>query len=174
MPPEARLSGQAGLTLVELVVAIVVIAIGVTAVLGLLAEGYRGSPDPQLRIKQAELAQAYMEEVFPKAFDHDGSVEARQRRDDLEDYDGLQEGEACGWAPLQGSEGFPRSGRYNGYCVEVKVWDGAGVGPHNDPDVAVPLVNVSDASDVRRIQVIVTDPRGQAASFAAYRLDYGP
>lgn len=155
-------AGQAGLTLIELVVAIVVIAVASTAVMLLLTTGFRSSADPQLRIKAVELGQSYMDEVFAKAFadpDGDDTESNRESFDDVEDYDGLAEGQACGDGPLLNAQGNARSGRYSGYCVEVAVTASAG-----------DLVNV-DGGDAWRIDVTVTDPQGNATPFTAYRLD---
>lgn len=159
-----------GLTLVEVVVAIVVIALGVTAILAMLAQGFRTSPDPQLRIKTVELAQAYMEEIFPKAYAPDGVEADRSLYDDLEDYDGLCEGTAAACdcsvdGPIRDARGNPRGGRYAGYCVAVDVVDES-----EAPAVNEPLAGVDDG-DARRIDIVITDPRGFDTTFAAYRLD---
>jgi MSHA pilin protein MshD len=171
-------SAQAGLTLVELVVAMVVIALGVTAVLAMLGQGLRGSADPQLRIKTVELAQAYMAEIFDKRWDeetpaggggipndsccgHEGS-ESRATFDDVDDYHGLREGQGCSppAGNLKTGDGQDRSGRYDGYCVNVEVVMEAG-----------PLVDV-DAGDAKRVTLTITDPRGFDTTFTTYRLDF--
>lgn len=155
--------GQAGLTLIELVVAIVVIAVGATAVMLLLTTGFRSSADPQLRIKAVELGQSYMDEVFAKPYsdpDTDGETN-RENFDDVDDYDGLAEGQGCSppAGALENAQGGSRSGRYAGYCVDIAVNGAAG-----------DLANV-DAGDALRIDVTVTDPQGNATPFTAYRLD---
>ena len=163
MPMAERRETRAdsGLTLVELVVAITVIGIASAAIMLVLATGFRGSVDPQLRIKAVELGQSYLDEIFAKAYsDPDADGEAgRARFDDIDDYDGLAEGRACGNGPLLNAEGAARGGRYDGYCVEVAVTAAAG-----------DLVNV-DAGDALRIDVFVTDPQGNRTPFTAYRLD---
>jgi len=162
MPGIEGVRGEAGLTLIELVVAIVVIAVASAAVMLVLVTGFRGSVDPQLRIKAVELGQSYMDEIFAKAF-HDPNTDgetARPQFDDVDDYDGLAEGQACGDGALLNADGSPRSGRYSGYCVAVSVTPAAGE-----------LVNV-DAGDALRIDVFVTDPEGNRTPFTAYRLDF--
>jgi len=167
-----------GLTLVELVVAMVVIALGVTAVLAMLAQGFRGSADPQLRIKSVELAQAYMAEVFDKRWDENtppggggipndsccgpDSGESRATFDDVDDYHGLREGQGCSppAGRLQTGDGTDRSGRYDGYCVSLAVSVDAG-----------PLANV-DPGDAKRVTLTVTGPRGFDTTFTTYRLDF--
>ncbi|SCX84941.1 type IV pilus modification PilV family protein [Thiohalorhabdus denitrificans] len=182
---------EAGLTLVELVVAMVVIAVGATAVLLLLGQGFRSSPDPQLRIKAVELGQSYMEEAFTKAWDEatppgGGCVDAgdtacsggpaavcpgscgrdggedRGTENDVDDFHGLAEGTACGHAaPLRDASGNERPGRYAGYCVEIAVAVGVG---SELPDVR--------PDDAKRIDVTVTDPRGLSTTFSTYRLNF--
>jgi MSHA pilin protein MshD len=176
--PASTARPQAGLTLIELVVAIVVIGIGATAILLMLAEGYRGSPDPQLRIKAVELAQSYMDEIFTKRWDEttppggggipgdsccgpDGS-ETRSSFDDVDDYHGLVEGQGCSppAGSLQNADGQPRSGRYGGFCVAVTVTAGVG----GDLGIA--------AANAKRIRVDVTNPQGETTPFTTYRLDF--
>jgi len=162
---KSRLGGpQTGLTLIELVVAISVIAIASTAIMLLLMSGFGSSPDPQLRIKAVELGQSYMDEVFAKAYaDPDGNdtETVRQDFDDVDDYGGLREGTECGYPdPLRNASGGTRSGRYNGFCVTVTVSTGVGG----------ELRNVSP-NDAKRIDVEVTGPRDLTTAFTAYRLD---
>lgn len=188
-------SERSGVTLIEMVVTIVVVAIGVSAILLLLAQGYRGSTDPQFRIKVVELGQSYMEEVFTKQWDENtplggGCVvppddtnctaepsaacppdadcgpdggETRGDFDDVDDYDGLAEGEACGDGPLRNAEGDPRRPRqrYDNYCVEVDVVTGAG---DELQDVA--------SDDAKRIDIHVTAPDDAVTTFTAYRLNF--
>lgn len=188
-----------GLTLIEVVVAIVVIGIGAGAIMLMLAEGYRGSPDPQLRIKAVELGQSYMDEILTKAWDDktppgggcvvpsgasacgsgpaaacpgsagscgpDGG-EDRGTFDDVDDYDGLCEGTAaaCACTPdagLRDASGDPRSGRYDGFCVDITV--ATGVGGELD-SVA--------ADDAKRIDIRVTNPPGVTATYTTYRLNF--
>ncbi|HKJ88167.1 MAG TPA: prepilin-type N-terminal cleavage/methylation domain-containing protein [Gammaproteobacteria bacterium] len=192
MSPEGlQGGGSAGLTLIELVVAMVIIAIAATAVLGLIATGSNGSADPQLRIRTVELGQSYLDEIFSKRWDErtpigGGCVQAggatnctsgpaakcpgscgadpgetRADFDDVDDYDGLQEGKACGHGPLQDASGNDRRGRYDSYCVEVHVATGVG----GD------LKSVK-ADDAKRVDVLVKDPRGFTTTFTAYRLNF--
>lgn len=72
--PVAKLRGQsgtgrqAGFSLVELVVALVVLGIGVTAFLNLIINTTRHSADPMLQQQAHAVAQAYMEEVLAQPF----------------------------------------------------------------------------------------------------------
>jgi len=181
-----------GLTLIELVVAIVVVAVGITGVLIMLAQGYRASADPQFRIKAVELGQSYMDEIFTKRWDENtppggGCVrppntnctsgpnatcpggsgcgpdggESRDDFDDVDDYDGLAEGEACGDGPLLNADGDPRAGRYRNYCVAVDVVTSVG----DELDSVA-------ADDAKRIDIEVTAPDDATTTFSAYRLNF--
>lgn len=83
---------QAGATLVELLLSIVIVAIAASAVLGVLSTTNASSADPMLRHQAASIAEAYLEEILLKSFEDpdgvDGEV-ARADFDDVDDYDGL-------------------------------------------------------------------------------------
>ena len=87
-----RIGCQRGLTLIEVVIAIVVIAIAVSAVLGVLASNVQRSADAMVISQGISIANAYLEEISLKAFvDPDGvdGEAARADYDDVDDYDGL-------------------------------------------------------------------------------------
>ena len=87
--PRAR-----GTTLVELVIAITVIAIAVTSVLGLLSAISVRSADAMTATQSAAIASAYLDEALSKAYqDPDGGAEAgRQFFDDVRDYNFVDNG----------------------------------------------------------------------------------
>ena len=83
---------QVGVTLVELLLSIVIVAIAASAVLGVLSTTNASSADPMLRHQAASIAEAYLEEILLKSFaDPDGidGEAARADFDDVDDYDGL-------------------------------------------------------------------------------------
>ncbi|MBT8143435.1 MAG: prepilin-type N-terminal cleavage/methylation domain-containing protein [Gammaproteobacteria bacterium] len=83
---------QLGFTLVENVVAIVVIAIAAGVILGLLATNVGASADPMIRQQAVAIASAYTEEILLRSFDDPDGVDgegARADFDDIDDYDGL-------------------------------------------------------------------------------------
>ncbi|MDH3645800.1 MAG: type II secretion system GspH family protein [Gammaproteobacteria bacterium] len=83
---------EQGVTLVELVVAITVIGIAASVILGLLSSNVGASADPMVRQQAVAVARAYMEEILLNDFDDpdgiDGEV-ARVDFDDVDDYDAL-------------------------------------------------------------------------------------
>lgn len=138
---------QGGVTLVELLVSIVIVAIAASGVLGLLAMTTAGSADPMLRHQAAAIAESYLEEVLLKPFEDpdgvDGEV-ARADFDDLDDYDGLAD------AGARDQFGMPLAG-LGDYSVVVAV----------SPSSGLPAVPPADAL---RVDVVVT--RGVEVSFA--------
>jgi len=72
-------SSQSGVTLVELVVSIVVIAVGVTGVLMAIQFTTGHSADPMLRQQAVAIADSYMDEILLHSYD------------EVQDYDGTNE-----------------------------------------------------------------------------------
>jgi MSHA pilin protein MshD len=80
------------MTLVETVIAIVVVAIAVSAVLGVLANTVQHSSDALVMSQAVSIAEAYAEEISLKPFaDPDGTdgETIRAAFDDADDYNGL-------------------------------------------------------------------------------------
>lgn len=82
---------ERGVTLVELIVSIVVVAVAVGAVLGVLSSGAVRSADAMVLAQATSVAEAYLEEISLKSFaDADGVGEgSRAAYDDVYDYSGL-------------------------------------------------------------------------------------
>jgi len=83
---------QAGTTLIELVMAIVIVSIAVSAVLMALSMNVGYSADPMIRHQAIAIAEAYLEEISLKAFDDPDGVDGEANRtlyDDVNDYNGL-------------------------------------------------------------------------------------
>jgi MSHA pilin protein MshD len=82
---------ERGVTLVELVISIVVVAVAVGAVLGLLSSSASRSADAMVLAQATSIAEAYLEEISLKSFaDADGAAETlRAAYDDVYDYNGL-------------------------------------------------------------------------------------
>ncbi|HEX5048147.1 MAG TPA: prepilin-type N-terminal cleavage/methylation domain-containing protein [Gammaproteobacteria bacterium] len=83
---------QRGATLIELVISIVVVAVAVSAILGLLARNAATSADAMVLAQAVSVAEAYIEEITLKPLvDPDGvnGEGARSAYDDVNDYNGL-------------------------------------------------------------------------------------
>ena len=80
------------MTLIEVVIAIVVVAIAVGAILGVLARNVEHSADAMVVRQAVAIAEAYMEEVSLKPFSDPDATDGETSRldfDDADDYDGL-------------------------------------------------------------------------------------
>jgi MSHA pilin protein MshD len=83
---------QGGMTLIELVISIVVIAIAVTSVLGVLSSNAGRSADAMIISQGISIATAYIEEISLKDFTDPDAIDGEVGRinfDDIDDYDGL-------------------------------------------------------------------------------------
>jgi MSHA pilin protein MshD len=86
---------ETGATLIELVISIVIVAIAVSAVLGLLSSNTAHSADAMVLSQAVSIAEAYIEEVSLKSFADPDGVDGplnepnRVDFDDIDDYDGL-------------------------------------------------------------------------------------
>lgn len=124
-------SRERGMTLVETVIAIVVVAIAVSAVLGVLANTVQHSSDALVMSQAVSIAEAYVEEISLKPFaDPDGTdgETARASLDDADDYNGLVD------AGAYDQFGNPIAG-LGGYTVTVATV----------PSGALPGVGAADA-----------------------------
>ena len=178
-----RARHQAGLTLIELIIAIVVLGIAAIAVLQSLGVLVLANVDPMLRSQSRLLAEAMLNEVQTKAFFdasddpvlNPGSVPLticpapetltandRNGWDNICDYDGYDS-----------NPDGPRSHDgtlmpdLTGYRVQVTVNAGFGLSLGNG------LSNTAGCiPQVARLTVTVTDPRGQPLTLEAYRTSY--
>ena len=131
-----------GVTLIELIVAIVVISIAVVGVMSVINYTTLHSADPVLRHQAIAIAEAYMEEISLKNFtdpDSDGETD-RRFFDDVDDYDGLvndgvvdQNGNAIPGlsnyrvtVSVTGQSYGPATAQVNGLMIDVTVTDPAG------------------------------------------------
>jgi len=83
---------QAGTTLIELVISIVIVSIAISAVLMVMSMTVGYSADPMIRYQAVAIAEAYLEEISLKAFADPGGGDGEASRDlydDVDDYDGL-------------------------------------------------------------------------------------
>lgn len=143
---------QRGLTLIELIVAMVVISVALVGVMSVINYTTRHSADPMLRHQAIAIAEAYMEEIFLKEYQNppDGYSGAdRSRFDDVSDYHELED------AGARNPDGDAIPG-LEGYDVAVAV-------------EAVPNWHGVAA---KGITVTVTSPAGEEITLTSYRTDY--
>jgi len=143
-----------GLTLIELIVAMVVISVALAGVMSVINYTTLHSADPVLRHQAIAIADAYMEEITLKNYsdpDADGEV-SRALFDDVDDYNGLSDSGAVD------QNGNAISGLGN-YSVSVSV---------------VPQNYGPSGNEVSglKIDVTVIDPAGESLILTGYRANY--
>jgi len=84
-----RLHSQRGVTLIELIIAIVVIGIAVISVLALLSSQASRSGGAMIQSQAEHIATAYLNEVLQKPFADPGVVTGRNGRHFVDNYNGL-------------------------------------------------------------------------------------
>jgi len=146
------LSNKQGLTLIELIIAMIVLSVALVGVLSVINYTTLHSADPVLRHQAIAIAEAYMEEITLKNFtdpDLDGEV-ARNLFDDVDDYNNLPD-------TVVRNQAGAAIGALAGYSVSVVV---------TSPGFGSPAIPGF------RIDVTVTDPAGESLVLTGYRADY--
>jgi len=143
-----------GFTLVELIVAMVVISVALVGVMSVINYTTLHSADPVLRQQAIAIAEAYMEEISLKNYsdpDTDGEG-SRALFDDIDDYNGLADSGAYD------QNGNAISG-LSSYAVSVSVV------PQNYGPSGATVAGL-------KIDVTVTDPAGERLTLTGYRASY--
>ncbi len=174
--PAFRKSG--GATLVELIIAIVIMAVALVSLAMTISLSAGKSADIFWQVKVVELGQAYMEEILSRRFDEATPVggipacepggtscsaigvdagETRPLFDDVDDYDGVDD------SPPKDAEGNDRPS-YAGYRVQVSV-------AYADAGQQT-AYSLDGAHDAKLITVTVSHPTGSALVFSAYKGNY--
>jgi MSHA pilin protein MshD len=151
--PCRRLRRSGGFTLIELVIAIVIISVSVTGVLLAYTVTVRSSADPMVSYQATAIAEAYLEEILAKPFsDPDGIAESdRADYDDVGDYNGLSD---AGVRDALGSSITELAA----YQVDVAVGVSADLG--------------IGSPDELRVDVRVTHPSGIDITLSGYRTSH--
>jgi len=142
-----------GFTLIEMIMAIVIISVGLAGLLSVFSTGVKSSVDPVVRKQMLSVAEELLEEIALKPFAAEANVAAagcaRAVFNDIDDYNGYATtGQVCNL------DGVPIAS-LDGYSVTVEV-------------VAAALEGVTDA---RRITV--TASRGSdSITLVGWRTNY--
>ncbi len=149
---------QRGMTLVELVIAIVIVGIAAAALYSAMASITVRSADPMLRQQSLMLAEAYLEEILAQAYAGPeiapvpSSCAERAYFDEVLDYRSLDQQPPC---DAQGN----MLTQLAGYRVQVSVTDSS-------------LADGAASVPARYVEVRVTDPAGQELVLGGYRGNY--
>ncbi len=145
---------QAGFTIIELIVFIVVVSAGLAGILMVMDVSVKASADPMVRKQAMALADSVLEEVLLKSYDDPDGVSGETTRatfDDVSDFDGIDETLAT---PATGKfTGLPAL--LNGYRIRITVDGAATVG----------------GVTARRVTVTVSRG-GDSVSMSGYRMNY--
>lgn len=169
---------QSGATLVELVIAIVILGIAIVPLTMTLSFSASHSADSMIEVKVIELGQAYIEEIVSKRYDDNtaqggsppcsasgvpcGTIgaeagETRALFDDVDDYHGVDD------SPPLDSLGSARLG-YDRFRVEVEV-------SYADAS-EVTAYGLDSTADAKKILVRVHPPVGTPVTFDVYRSNF--
>lgn len=129
---------MAGVTLVELIIAIVIVAAVVGGLASVLARVTRASADPIVQRQMLAIAESMMEEVMLKPYAEGGGQGGRAQFDDIWDFNGYNA------KPVTDIDGTPLPG-LDRYAVSVSV----------DALEAGGLAGIGTAGDAARIRVTV-------------------
>jgi MSHA pilin protein MshD len=144
-----------GVTLVELIVTIVIVATAVSGVLALVSATAARSADNMLQVQAVAIGESYLNEILQKPFGFDCAPTCtRTQMDKVGDYNGLVD------VGAHDATGTPVA-NLGSYTVQVSVaYSALGAGP------AVP------AAQSELVTVTVSSPNGQTVALSGYRTQY--
>jgi MSHA pilin protein MshD len=150
----ASAAPQRGVTLIEVVVAIVIVAMAATAILGAMASITMRGAEIMVRQQAVAVAEAYLEEILlqPVASPGGAAPATRASFNDEDEYNGLSD--------VGAHDQFGNAiTSLSGYNVSVAVAQ------------TTALTGIA-AAQARQINVTVTDPNGVTVRLTGYRANY--
>ncbi len=158
---------QSGVSLLDLILAIVIIGIALAAIASVYITTVQHSADPMVRRQAQLIAEAYLDEILLKKF-YDPNTStvcpaaegSRSLYDNVCDYNGLS-------GPAADQFGTPLAAPLSSYNVQVAVTSDNSVTLNG-------LTNGPAANEIRvmRVDVTVTGPNNTPVSLSAYRTNY--
>jgi MSHA pilin protein MshD len=145
---------QCGVTLIEVVVAIVIVAMAATAILGAMASITMRGAEIMVRQQAVAVAEAYLEEILlqPVASPGGAAPATRASFNDEDEYNGLSD--------VGAHDQFGNAiTSLSGYNVSVAVTQ------------TTALTGIA-AAQARQINVTVTDPNGVTVRLTGYRANF--
>lgn len=152
--PRPALGGQRGFTLQELLVFIVVVAVGLAGILMVMDTSVKGSADPLVRKQTLAVAESLLEEILLKSYD------------DPDDTPAVVESSRALWDDVSDYAGYTTTGGMRDMAGNAI----AGLGAYNVTGVTVTDVTLAGVP-ARRIEVTVTGPGGPL-TLSGYRTNY--
>lgn len=147
-------TGRAGVTLVELVIALVVVGIALSGIFLVFNVVTTSSVDPLVQHQAGAVAESYLDEILARDFEDPDGDDAEVNRanfDDVDDYNDLPD-------------------------KEVRDLNGTLIGELSEYSVTVTVVNAGfggvPSADSKRVDVVVSHPSGLNVSMRGYRTRY--
>lgn len=181
MPVNRQRVAQGGFSLVEMVVVIVVLALGLAGVTLVINRTVLQSPEALVQTRAMEIAQAYLDEIIAKRFDENSGQGGLPRCDSTD-----TNAQGCG-ASL-GPDNPPETSRalyddvddYHGlsHSPPRALATGSALGNYSGFDVSVEVVlagtelGYSDNARAKRVTVTVATARGNRYAVSAYRINF--
>lgn len=172
---------QRGVTLIELIIAIVVLSIAMVGILNALGGNALRNVDPQIRLQALAIAESYLDEALSKSFfSPDDPTETNacaapvgtnraswQKICDYNGYNSTADGGILIAADTDdpGATPFPELAGY-GVSIVVSAGDGATISFGSITSTG------SVCANLLRVQVDVTDPLGSTTRLVGYRAGY--
>ena len=179
------LNKQVGVTLVELVIAIVIISIAAVALLQTLGSQTIRNVDPMIQSQAQLLARQYLQEVSSKSF-FDGAADPRliptltrtQINDSVIDKTQSGSPSRIAWDNIYEYEGYNQSGILDVSGVAISAFANFTVDIAIDISDSVAINGLANSSTANcpprfmLISVTITDARGYNTSLSGYRASY--
>lgn len=183
---------QAGISLIELVIFIVVVSIGVVGILSVMNVTTKASADPLLRKQALAIAESLLEEIELQAFTFcdPNDPQALTATSAAVGPGGCS---SAAWSEdtlpagprVANAEGVARDAQnvsdYQKFSMTNPVRDvgGSTISGLSGYQVKVtisqiPFTDIASAVDTLKIDVAVTDPSGAALTLTGYRMRYAP
>lgn len=150
---QVKCPAHLGFSLIEVIVAMLLISVGVLGLLSAMNTTIKSSADPMVRKQAIAVAESLLEEITLKEFANPtgGYIGSdRAQFDDVSDYSGYQT--TTGIVDISGTA----IGGLSGYNISAVTVANAALGSVG-------------SSDAKLITVTVTAPGGEAISLSAYR-----
>ncbi len=146
---------QAGISLIELILYIVIVSVGLAGILSVMNVTTRHSADPMVRKQALAVAESLLEEITLKEYANPTggySGADRAQFDDVDDYNGYT-------APAIVDIAGNAIGALSDYSVD---------------SVSVSVSALTGVAEAKLITVTVSGPGGETIALSGYRTHYAP
>lgn len=183
--PQAKIQGQSGISLVELIMFIVIVSLGIVGILSVMNVTVQASADPMLRKQAMAIAESLLEEIelqpFTYCFPTDPNATVAANTAACTGGAAGSEDVLPAAARVSNALNVPRTANnvadYNNLSLPV-IYDinGAAVGTVGYSAVVniTQVAALAANNDALQINVTVTDPGANTYTLTGYRFRYAP